>query len=71
MKPDTTKLEKRMLSGEPFSYGGLCLSAREGDFGDLGKDGSRKIDATIQKLRKKGKIAFKREGGATVWRAVA
>lgn len=68
MKADTTELEARMLSGEPFTYGQLCSQFGEHKFG-AGYD--RRIDATIQKLRKKGKIAFKREGGSVVWRAVS
>lgn len=52
-------LEERMLSGEPFTYGEL--SERYFD---------RLVDRTIQKLRRKGQIAFKREKGRVVWRAV-
>ncbi len=68
MKRDTIQLEERMLNGEPFTYGQLCKDFGEHEYGS-GYD--RRIDATIQKLRKKGKIAFKREGGAVVWRAVS
>lgn len=64
MKNDEiVKLEERMLSGEPFTYGALCL-----EFKTAGREFDRKIDATIQRLRRKGKIAFTREGGAVVWR---
>lgn len=59
------KLEARMLSGEPFTYGGLC--AEQGD--TLDKD--RTIDKAIQRLRRKGLIAFAREGRNVVWRPVA
>ena len=59
------KLEARMLSGEPFTYGSLC--AEQGDI--LDKD--RTIDKAIQRLRRKGLIAFTREGRNVVWRPVA
>lgn len=60
------KLEARMLSGEPFTYGGLCAD-EQGDI--LDKD--RTIDKAIQRLRRKGLIAFTREGRNVVWRPVA
>lgn len=59
------KLEARMLSGEPFTYGGLC--AERGDKLDKG----RMIDKAIQRLRRRGLIAFIREGRNVVWRPVA
>lgn len=66
------ELIARMLSGEPFTYGELCRwrGAREQRAVRLGNyDHDRLIDHTIQKLRKAGKIAFKREGGKVVWRS--
>ena len=54
------RLEQRMLSGEPFTYGERCK-----DFAD------RFVDKTIQKLRRKQLIAFERQGNRTVWKAVA
>lgn len=61
-----TALEPRMLSGEPFTYGGLRDA-----FGDaVREDRTRLIDRTIQKLRRKGLITYRREGGAVVWRIV-
>jgi len=64
-------IEARMLSGEPFSYGGLCEWRAERDEGAIKTrmpDHDRLIDRTIQKLRRKGLIAFTREGGKIVWR---
>ena len=59
-------LEARMLSGEPFTYGGLCDT-----FGvSFNETRTRLIDRTIQKLRRKGLIAYRREGGAVTWRPV-
>lgn len=58
------KIEARMLNGQPFTYGDLCAELKT-----AGRDLDRKIDQMIQKLRKKGKIAFTREGGRVVWKA--
>ena len=55
--------ELRMLSGEPFTFGGLCVT--------FGRDHFRLIDRTIQKLRKRNLIAFERKGRDVVWSAVA
>lgn len=56
------KIETRMLNGQPFTYGDLCAEMRT-----AGRDVDRKIDQTIQKLRKKGKISYSRVGGRVVW----
>lgn len=61
-------LECRMLSGEPFTYGGLSKEFAPGKSASH-HDASRLVDRTIQKLRRKGLIAFKREGGKVIWRA--
>ena len=59
-------IECRMSSGEPFTYGELCrIQPRP-----FGEDG-RTADKTIQKWRRKGWIAFTREGRSTVWRLTA
>ncbi|MBU2233147.1 MAG: hypothetical protein KKG69_17925 [Alphaproteobacteria bacterium] len=64
------KLEARMLSGEPFTYGGLSKARSEvGDGGGKSGDDDRMIDKTIQRLRRKGRISFTREGRDVVWRA--
>jgi hypothetical protein len=63
------EVEARILSGEPFTYGALC-DWRLGT-GDQGENRDRLIDRSIQRLRRKGLIAFKREGGKVVWRTVA
>lgn len=57
-----TDLEVYMLSAPPFTYGDVC-KARETD------DTDRLIDRTIQRLRRKGFIAYRREGRRTVWSA--
>lgn len=68
------EIEARMLSGEPFSYGPLChvrkMAIME-DSGDIVRDGDhdRLIDRTIQKLRRKGLIAFERKAGRVIWTA--
>jgi hypothetical protein len=67
------EIETRMLSGEPFTYGGLCAwrATAERMPGDTRHyDHDRLIDRTIQKLRRKGLIAFTRERGLVVWRPV-
>ena len=66
-------IEARMLSGQPFTYSGLC-ALRKQTF-EIGSpvhgDHDRLIDRTIQKLRRKGLIAFKREKGLVVWTPVS
>lgn len=52
------RLERRILSGEPFTFYGL--------HGGL-DDAARQADRLIQKYRKKGFIAFEREGREAVW----
>lgn len=55
-------IRRRMLSGKPFSYGGLVADGFE-------PNGTRIVDNMIQKLRKSGLISFKRVGGRVVWTA--
>jgi hypothetical protein len=55
------KLEQCILSGEPFTYGGLCALTEN-------NDAAREADKLIQKWRRKGWIAFTREGRSVVWR---
>ena len=57
------KLVERMLSGQPFTYGGLCATWGEA----VNETRTRLIDRTIQKLRRAGKIAYRREGRSAVW----
>lgn len=52
------KIETRMASGEPFTYGQLCKQWPASH---------RLIDQTIQKWRRKGLISFARTGRLTVW----
>lgn len=49
-------LETRMLSGEPFTYASMGATME--------------VDRAIQRLRKRGLIAFHREGRKIVWKAV-
>lgn len=63
-----------MLSGEPFNYSGLCAARKSTFVGDdvfLHGDHDRLIDRTIQKLRRKGLISFKRERGLVIWTPVS
>ena len=57
-------VEARMLSGEPFTYGDLS------DERGTARDSDRLLDRTIQRLRKRGLIAWRREEGRVVWRAL-
>lgn len=59
---DLDRLNARMASGLPFTYGALAAD---------GLDKRRAADKQIQKWRKKGWIAFTREAGAIVWRLTA
>lgn len=66
-------LEQRMLSGDPFTYGGLSRTRKTTFVGDdVFRDGDhdRLIDRTIQRLRRKGLIAFRRDGSKVIWQAV-
>jgi hypothetical protein len=59
------QLVLRMLSGEPFIYGRLSVWA-ETVFG-FDEAETRLVDKTIQKLRRRGAIAFERRGRDVVW----
>jgi transcription initiation factor TFIIIB Brf1 subunit/transcription initiation factor TFIIB len=63
-----TPLERRLLSGEPFTYGEMCAYARR-----LGLDEEhhRAVDKTIQRFRKRGWISFVRVGRSPLWTATA
>ena len=63
------QLVLRMLSGEPFIYGRLSAWAEAA----LGFDEAetRLVDKTIQRLRRRGAIAFERRGRDVVWTATA
>ena len=63
------QLERRMLSGEPFIYSRLSVWA-EGVFG-FDEAETRLVDKTIQRLRRRGAIAFERRGRDVVWTASA
>lgn len=60
----TSEIEKRMSDGSSFTYS--QLSALAGGWGfDEGKH--RLADKAIQRWRKKGWIAFTREGRLLIW----
>ena len=59
------QLVERMLSGEPFIYSRLAAWA-ERQFGVVEAE-TRLVDKTIQKLRRRGAIAFERRGRDVVW----
>lgn len=56
------QIEARMLSGEPFEFSLMCAR--------FGMTNYRLVDRITQRLRKAGKIAYRREGRSVVWRAV-
>lgn len=64
---DQQQIEARMLSGEPFTYAELCVWRGRAEGNPKWPDSDRRIDRTIQKLRRKGLISFRREGGRVVW----
>jgi hypothetical protein len=56
------QIEARMLNGAEFTFKGLCDR--------YGEEHYRLIDRTIQKLRRAGKISYRREGRDFIWSAV-
>ncbi len=56
-------MRREMLSGAPFTWGSIYRRFNPPD------DPGRHVDRMIQKLRRQGQIAFKREGRQCVWRA--
>ncbi len=66
--------EERALSGEPFTFAELDRHLCHENGGKLfttdGGDCFRIADATIQRLRKAGKIAFTKEGRTCIWNVV-
>lgn len=55
-----SRIEARMKSGEPFTYGMLCAVA--------GGDDDRLVDKTIQRWRRKGWVGMEgRVGRAPRW----
>jgi hypothetical protein len=68
-KPESTereslraKIEARMSRGDPFTYGDLYINLDSATC-----DVSRVADQCIQRWRKRGWVAFTREGGRVVW----
>lgn len=55
------QIEARMLSGIEFTFGGLVDR--------YGRQHYRRIDKIIQRLRKAGKIAKRRDGRNFIWKA--
>ncbi len=58
-----SRLEARMLSGEPFTYKEL-----KGEFTN-DDDHYRIVDLAIQRLRRRGLITYRREGRLVIWAA--
>lgn len=54
-------LDRRMSDGSPFTYGELCTLVRA-------SHDDRAVDHRIQLWRKRGWIAYQRQGRDTVWR---
>jgi hypothetical protein len=52
-------LDKRMGSGKPFTYGGLCALPSVKN--------ERDADKRIQQWRRRGWISFERTGGKVLW----
>lgn len=63
MSDNLSELEAYMLSGRPFTFQGACAAFRTTEW--------RVIDRTIQRLRKRGAIAYTRAGREVVWCRVA
>jgi hypothetical protein len=65
-----TKLHDRMLNGKPFSRNDLLADLRDHDreLFTYAVSCSR-LDQTIVKLRKAGKITGERKGRTFIWRA--
>ena len=56
---DNATIEAEVLKRLPATYGQLCLA--------LGAKEDRKIDAALQRLKRRGKITFERKGRHTTW----
>lgn len=56
-------IEARLLSGEPFTFGEVVQWANR-EFAD---EQYREVDKAIQRLRRRGLIAFERKGARIEW----
>lgn len=61
------EVEDFIISKLPATYWQLCAGLQYPKSGPLI---DRKVDAALQRLRKRGRIAFKREGRMTIWDVV-
>lgn len=61
---DQQSLEDRILDGQGHTYGGLCTEY------SADETIAMQIDRTLQKLRRHGKIEFKRKGRVVTWTAL-
>lgn len=52
-------IEAEVIKRLPATYGQLCAA--------LGTKEDRKIDAALQRLKRRGKIEFERRGRLTIW----
>lgn len=56
-------VEKWMLTGREFTYMDAYLTL------SVDRDESRLIDRTIQRLRRSGRIAYRKDGSKFIWKA--
>lgn len=61
------EITAKIMSGIPFTYMALCIWAN-GSTADVG----RTVDRAIQKLRRDGKISYRRERGnrSPIWQRI-
>lgn len=64
LKLDQKVLEAVILNGNQHTYTSLCIVYQADDTQKM------QIDRTLQKLRKKKLIAYKRVGKSVIWSAV-
>ena len=65
-KIDQSLLEKTLLGGS-FTFNGICAFWCGHHDADVRLKRERQIDRTIQKLRRKGRLAYFRQGNTIVW----
>lgn len=59
--PAPAEVERFILANLPSTYGHLCSAFQDRD------NYSREIDKGLQRLRRRGVIAFQREGKQVIW----
>jgi chromosome condensin MukBEF MukE localization factor len=64
---DNQEIEARILAKLPQTYGGLVAALEQ----DLNRnDLNRKVDSTLQRLRRRGAVTFERKGRDAIWMVV-